>query len=146
MKVFFAIDLLNRSINLLNLYNKTSSAPWLAKCIVETWPKVSVFFSLNHCRNLAFYLLVLLYFCGLKAAIQVLLSIVLDVLPEMVTLFDTGLEAQVYFFDGERHSIQNIAPSSHLLEVALVLDSSCVDSEKGPIDLHRTYPQRCFGR
>jgi hypothetical protein len=146
MKVLFTSDLLNCSINLLNLYIKTFSTPWLVEGIVEALPKVTVLLSLNDCQNLAFGLLVLLLLCGLKTAIQVLSPIVLAVLPEMVTLFDTGLEMQVYFFDGERHSIQNIAPPSCSLEVALVLESSLVEPEKGPVDLHARYPQRFFGR
>ncbi len=124
MKALFAIVLLNCSINLLNLYVKTCSAPWLVEGIVEALQKVTVLLSLNDCQNLVFCLLVLLLLCSLKIEIQVLSPIVLAVLPEMVTLFNTGLEVQVYFFDGERHNLQNIAPSSCSLEVALVLDSS----------------------
>ncbi len=74
-----------------------------------------------------------------------ILLVVLAVLPEMIALFDTGLEVQVYFFGGERYSIWNITPSRHSLEVTLVFDSSCLEPEKGPVDLCAAYPQRCFG-
>jgi hypothetical protein len=72
--------------------------------------------------------------------------VVLPVCNEMVALFNSGLELKVYFLYRERHGIRNIAPPSHLLEVVLVSDSSCMELEKGPVDLRTVYPQRCFWR
>jgi hypothetical protein len=128
------------------MYFKSCSSRWPAKGVIKMPPKALVLFLLNDCQNLVFCLLVLLLPGGLKTAIQVLSSIVLAMLPEIITLFDGGLEAQVYFFGGERHGVRNVAPSSRLLEVALVFDSFCLEPEKGPVDLHATYPLRCFGR
>jgi hypothetical protein len=72
------------------------------------------------------------------------MTMVLAMLPKVVALIDTGLEAEVYFLNGEGHGVQDIALPCHLLEVALVLDPSCMILEEGLIDLHPTNPQRCF--
>ena len=116
--------------------------PLACQGIFKVPPRALVLFLLNDCQNLAFCLLVLLLPGGLKTVTKVLSLIVLAMLPKMIALFNTGLEMQVYFFDGERHSIQNIAPPSCSLEVALVLESSLVEPEKGPVvDLRAVYPQ-----
>ncbi len=73
-----------------------------------------------------------------------LLSIVLTVIPEVITLINTGLEAEVYFLNGHKHGVQDIASPCHLLKVALVLYPSCMEPEEGSIDLRSTNPQRPF--
>jgi hypothetical protein len=77
-----------------------------------------------------FRLLILFLLGGLQAAIQVLTSIVYTMLPEMAALINAGLEAEVYFLDGERHGVQDIASSCRLLEVASVLYLSCMEAEE----------------
>jgi hypothetical protein len=91
-----------------------------------------------------FSFLVFLLLGGRQLAIQMLTTMVIAVLSKVVTLINIGLEAEVYFLNGEGHGIQDIASPCHLLEVALVLDLSCMILEEGLIDLHPTKPQRCF--
>jgi hypothetical protein len=71
----------------------------------------------------------------------VLTMIVFTMLPEVVALIDSGLEAEVYFLDGERHGIQDISSSCRLLEVALVLYPSCMEPEERSINLRLMNPQ-----
>ncbi len=80
----------------------------------------------------------------MQLALQVLTLIVFTMLPEVFALINAGLEAEVYFLDGERHGVQDIASSCHLLEVALVLYPSCMEPEERSVDLHPTNPQGCF--
>jgi hypothetical protein len=77
-------------------------------------------------------------------AIQLLMLIVFTMLPEVVALINAGLEAEVYSLNGERHGVQDIASSCHLLEVALVLYPSCMESEERSINLRLTNPQGRF--
>ena len=73
-----------------------------------------------------------------------LTTMVLAVFPKVVALIDTGLEAEVYFFNGEGHGVPDIALPCRLLEIASILDPSCMVLKEGSIDLCPTYLQRCF--
>ncbi len=121
VKFLLAIDFLGYAFHLLHLHLEACTALRLAKGVVEALPETPVLFPLNDSQNLTFRLLVLFLLGGLQVAIQVLASIVFTMLPEVVALIDAGLEAEVYFLDGERHGVQDIASSCRLLEVALVL-------------------------
>ncbi len=144
VKFLLAIDFLDRAFHLLHLHFEACPAPRLAKDIVEAPPETPVLFLLNDSQNLTFRLLVLFLLGGLQAAIQVLTLIVFTMLPEVVALINSGLEAEVYFLDGERHGVQDIALSCRLLEVALVLYPSCMESEERLINLRPMNPQGRF--
>ncbi len=70
--------------------------------------------------------------------------IVFAMLPEVVALINAGLEAEVYFLNGERHGVQDVASSCCSLEVALVPHLSCMEPEERSINLRPTKPQGCF--
>jgi hypothetical protein len=144
MKFLLAVDFLDRALRLLHLHLEACPTPRLAKGAVEAPPETPVLFPLNDSQNLTFCLLILFLLGGLQAAVQVLTLIVFTVLPEVVTLTNAGLESEVYFLDGERHGVQDIASPCRLLEVALVLYPSCMEPEERLINLHPTNPQRRF--
>ena len=62
----------------------------------------------------------------------------------MVALINAGIEAEVYFLNGERHGVQDIALSCRSLEVASVLYLPCMESEERLINLHPKNPQGRF--
>jgi hypothetical protein len=70
----------------------------------------------------------------------VLILKVFTMLPEVVALIDADLEAEVYFLNGERHGVQDITLSCRLLEVALVLYPSCMESEERSMNSPPTNP------
>jgi hypothetical protein len=144
VEVFLSIDFVHCASRLLHLHLEACPALWLAKSIVEALPEAPVLFTLNDCQDLAFSYLILLLLGGCQSAIQMLTTMVLALLPKVVALINTGLEAEVYFFNGEGRGILDNALPCHLLEIALILDPSCMVLKEGSIDLRPTYPQRCF--
>jgi hypothetical protein len=144
VKFLLAVDLLGRAFHLLHLHLEACPAPRLANGVVEAPPETPVLFPLNDSQNLMFRLLILFFLGGLQVAIQVLMSIVFTMLPEVVALINAGLEGKVYFLDGERHGVQDIASSCHLLKVALVLYPSFMEPEEGMINLRPMNPQGRF--
>jgi hypothetical protein len=62
----------------------------------------------------------------------------------VVALINAGIEAEVYFLNGERHGVQDIALSCCSLKVALVLYPSCMETEERLINLHPTNSQGRF--
>ncbi len=145
VKVFLSVDFIHHASRLLHLHLEACLALWLAKSVVEASPEAPVLFTLNDCQNLAFNsYLVLLLFGGRQSAIQMLTTMVLALLPKVVAPIDTGLEAEVYFFNGEGHGVPDIASPCCSLEIALILDPSCMVLKEGSIDLRPTYPQICF--
>jgi hypothetical protein len=144
VEVFLSDDFVHRASCLLHLHLEACPASWLAKSIVEASPEAPVLFTLNDCQDLAFSYLVLFLLGGRQSAIQMLLMMVLALLPKVVALIHTGLEAEVYFFNGEEHGVPDIALPCRLLEIASILDPSCMVLKEGLIDLRPTYPQRCF--
>ncbi len=144
VEIFLSVDFVHHASRLLHLHLEACPAPRLAKSVVEALPESPVLFVLNDCQDLAFSFLVLLLLGGRQSAIKMLTAMVLAVLPKVVALIDTGLEAEVYFLNGEGHGIQDIALPCRLLKVALVLDLSCMILEEGSIDFRSMNPQRCF--
>ncbi len=140
VKFLLAIDFLGLAFHLLHLHFEACPAPRLAKGVVEALPETPILFPLKDSQNLTFRLLVLFLLGGLQAVMQVLTLIVFTMLPEVVALINSGLEAEVYFLNGEIHGIQDIALSHRLLEVALVLYPSCMESEERSINFHPTNP------
>ncbi len=144
MEIFLSFDFVHRASRLLHLHLEACPAQRLAKNVVEASPEAPVLFALNDCQDLAFSFLVLLLLGGCQSAIQMLTAMVLAMLPKVVALIGTGLEAEVYFLNGEGHSFQDIASPCRSLEVAPVLDLSYMILEEGLIDLRPMNPQRCF--
>jgi hypothetical protein len=144
VEVFLPVDFVHRASRLLHLHFEACPASWHAKSIVEASPEAPVLFTLNDCQDSAFSYLVLLLLGGCQSAIQMLTMMVLALLPKVVALINTGLKVEVYFFNREGHGILDIASPCHSLEIALILDPSCMVLKKGSIDLGPTYPQRCF--
>jgi hypothetical protein len=144
VEIFLSIDIIHRASCLLHLHLEACPAPRHAKSIVEASPEAPVLFALNDCQDLAFSFLFLLLLGSCQLVIQMLTTMVLAVLPKVVALISTGLEAEVYFLNGEGHGVQDIALPCHLLEVAPVFDPSCMILEEGSIDLRPMNPQRCF--
>jgi diacylglycerol kinase len=75
---------------------------------------------------LAFGFLILLLLGGLQSAIQMLALVVLAVLPKVVALINTCLEAEIDFFDRERHGVHDFALPCSAFEIASVLDPTCM--------------------
>jgi hypothetical protein len=144
VEVFLSVDFVHRASRLLHLHFEACPNSWLAKSIVEALPEAPVLFTLNDSLDLAFSYLVLLFLGGCQLAIQMLTMMVLALLPKMVALIDTGLKVEVYFFNREGHGVLDIAVPCCLLEIALILDPSCMVLKEGSIDLRPMYPQRCF--
>jgi hypothetical protein len=115
VEVFLSVDFVHRASRLLHLHLEACPISWLAKSVVEALPEAPILFTLNDCQDLAFSYLVLLLLGGCQSAIQMLMTMVLALLPKVVTLIDTGLEAEVYFFNGEGHGVPDIALPCHLL-------------------------------
>ncbi len=141
MEFFLSVDFVHRASRLLHLHLEACPAPRLAKSVVEALPEAPVLFALNDCQDFLFSYLVLLLLGGCQLAIQMLTTMALAVLPKVVALINTGLEAEVYFFNGEGHGIPGTALPCRLLEIALVLDQTCMVLKEGSIE---RYPQRCF--
>jgi hypothetical protein len=53
-------------------------------------------------------------------------SVVLAVLPKVVALINTCLEAEIDFFDRERHGVHDFALLCSAFEIASVLDPTCM--------------------
>jgi hypothetical protein len=109
MEVFLSVDFIHRASRLLHLHLEACSTSWLVKSIVEALPEAPVHFTLNNCQDLAFSYLVLLLLGSCQLAVQMPTTMVLALLPKVVALVDTGIEAEVYFFNGEGHGILDIA-------------------------------------
>jgi hypothetical protein len=89
-------------------------------------PEAPILSPLNDCQDLAFGFLILLLLGGLQSAIQMLASEVLAILPKVVALINTCLEAEIDFFDRERHGVHDFASPCSALEIASVLDLTCM--------------------
>ena len=99
MVVFLATYLFHCALCLFHLHLETCPAPQFAKSIVEAPPKTLILFSLDDRQDLVFSFLILLFLGGLQSAIQVLASVVLVILPEVVALIYICLEAEKDFLE-----------------------------------------------
>ncbi len=100
MEVFLATHLFHCAFCLFHLHLETCPSPRFAQSVIQAPPETLILFSLDDCQDLAFSFLILLFLGGLQSAIQMLAPVVLAVLPEVVALIYTCLEAEKDFHDG----------------------------------------------
>ena len=86
-------------IPVVNEYPIDSSSMGFPLDVIDPPPEAPVLLLINNCQNLLLPLFIHALLCVSEAIMEMLLPVLFAVFPEVVTLFQTNLEAQKDFLD-----------------------------------------------